>query len=45
VENEPATYIGLGEGPFKLRYANHRSSFKNKEKANQTQLIANTFGN
>jgi len=37
-ENEPATYIGLSEGPFKLRYANHRSSFKNKEKANQTEL-------
>jgi len=37
-ENESATYIGLSEGPFKLKYANHRSSFKNKEKANQTEL-------
>jgi len=37
-ENKPATFIGLSEGPFKLRYATHKSSFKNKEKANQTKL-------
>jgi len=36
VETIPKT--SLSEGLLKLRYANHKSSFKNKEKANQTKI-------
>ena len=32
------TYVGLTEGHFKTRYYNHRTSFNNASKANNTEL-------
>ena len=31
-------YLGTAEGDFKKRYHNHKTSFKNREKANDTTL-------
>lgn len=32
------SYIGICEGPFKLRYANHKKSISNKKYLNETEL-------
>ena len=32
------TYVGLTEGTFKKRYANHKSDFGNPKKPNYTEL-------
>ena len=36
--NTPKTYIGISEGPFKLRYANHKKSFNHRKYINDTEL-------
>ena len=36
--NKEETYIGLTEGPFKTRFANHKSSFRNVNNRNSTTL-------
>ena len=36
--NQTATYIGMTETPFKLRYANHTQSFRQEKYKNQTEL-------
>ena len=34
----PQTYVGLTENSFKTRYSNHKSSFANANKRNNTEL-------
>ena len=36
--NPDKIYLGTAEGNFKKRYYNHKTSFKNREKANDTTL-------
>ena len=36
--NEEKTYIGLTATSFKARYTNHKASFNNRAKSNQTEL-------
>ena len=36
--NEEKTYIGLTATSFKARYMNHKASFNNRAKSNQTEL-------
>ena len=37
-DNEYKYYLGLAEIPFKERYGNHKSSFKNENSKNSTEL-------
>ena len=37
-EETPVNYIGMTEGDFKARYNNHKSSFKNENKKDETTL-------
>ena len=37
--NPDKIYIGTAEGKFKKRYYNHKTSLKNREKANDTTLL------
>jgi hypothetical protein len=37
-DNNTETYIGLTEGPFKTRYNNHTSTFRNESKRHSTEL-------
>ena len=36
--NPDKTYLGTAEGNFKKKHYNHKTSFKNREKANETTL-------
>ena len=36
--NKDETYVGLTEGTFKMRFANHKSSFRNPNNKNSTTL-------
>ena len=38
VPSTPKTYIGLTEGPFKQRYANHKKSFNHRKYEHDTEL-------
>ena len=37
-ENETSSYIGMTEGPFKIRYSNNKSSFRLPQYRNATKL-------
>ena len=41
--NEEKTYIGLTATSFKARYTNHKASFNNRAKSNQTELSKHTW--
>ena len=39
IVNQDKIYLGTAEGDFRKRYYNHKTSLKNREKANDTTLL------